>query len=66
MEVVEGKGYMVTVLSRKVPGYTMENSEVKQELKRLQRSSAGGSVTQELRSRGLAGMKVNLFDSPGN
>ena len=57
MEAVEGKGYLLSVLEKKVPGYKATSLEVKNELSTLQRS--GTNMTQELRDRGMAAMRVN-------
>ncbi len=64
MEIVDGKGYMVAVISQEIPGYTIKHPKVKQELARLSRSSARTSLSQEMIKRGQAAMKVNIFAQP--
>ena len=60
MVAVEEKAYLLTLKEKLVPGYTMDNKEVKDELFRMSRSSRD-SVSQELVKRGQAAMKVNIF-----
>ena len=66
MEVVDGKGYMVAILSKDVPNYNSGHKKVESELERLQRSSSGSSLTQEMVTRGQAAMKVNIFEQTMN
>jgi hypothetical protein len=65
MEVVDGKGYMVSYFDKKVPNYKSDHRSVESELSRLQ-SSSGSSLTQEMVARGQAAMKVNIFKQTAN
>jgi hypothetical protein len=65
MEVVDGKGYMVSYFDKKVPHYKSNHKDVESELGRLQ-SSSRSSLTQEMIARGQAAMKVNIFKQTGN
>jgi hypothetical protein len=65
MEVVDGKGYMVSYFDKKVPHYKSNHKDVESELGRLQ-SSSRSSLTQEMIARGQAAMKINIFKQTGN
>ena len=65
MEVVEGKGYMVSYFDKKVFNYKSNHKDVESELGRLQ-SSSRSSLTQEMVARGQAAMKVNIFKQTAN
>ncbi|MBT6959131.1 MAG: hypothetical protein HN996_11965 [Opitutae bacterium] len=65
MEVIDGKGYMVSYFEKKVPNYNSNHNDVGSELERLQ-SSSRSSLTQEMVTRGQAAMKVNIFEQTAN
>ena len=59
MVSIEGKGYLLTVLDKKVPEYRATSSEVKTEFSRMKNRNSSSSFTQELVSKGMAAMRVN-------
>jgi hypothetical protein len=65
MLTVGTKAFLLVLKEKLVPGYTMENKEVKDELFRMSRSGRD-TVSPELVKKGQKAMKINIFDPENN